>query len=99
MMVNLRSDGYRTYDLRLIRALYVRKLNLLKRQIRAGKSIRHIARRLRLSHPTVASILRDPQRSVSRKVMLKIIRKTTKKKPKPERTFGKIVGRWAPDAI
>jgi len=86
-------------NLGMIRVVYRRKVRALQRRYNAGKSVRSLAKGLRISHPTLLGIFKDPKKDVSRKVMLKIIRKRGEKRTKEVRRFAVVVGRYAPDAI
>jgi len=97
MMVNNHRHAPIRRDTSLIQREYRRKLRGLLRRNMRGKSVRAIARNLKVSHPTLLAIFKDPERAVSKKIMLRIIRRTTRKKP-PER-INPLVGLFVPDAI
>ena len=82
-------------DISTIRVAYRSRIRLLKWRIRNGKSIRRLARELGITHPTLSAILSNPRKAVSRKVMLKIIQKTTaRKKRKPLISLNKGLRGW-----
>ena len=87
------------YDLEALRLLYRRKVGLLLRRFKNGKSARGIARSVKLSHPTILAILDGPDRAVSRKTMIKIIQATTKGKPKPKNAPSGMRVMWFPDVL
>jgi len=53
-----------------------------------------VARELGVSHPTLLTIVKG--RAVSRRIMVKIIQKTTGKRRKQ---FHPVIGHWFPDSI
>ena len=74
------ENGLPLRNLSLVRAIYHKRLPRLRRRYIKGKSIRDLAHSFRVSHPTILTILKYPERSVSLKVMLKIIRGTEAKR-------------------
>ena len=79
---------------------YRRALTPFMKRIRQGTSIRRVSRELKISHTLMQNILEDPQKTVSRKTMLKYLRPGTKpaRKKKAFR-HPKAIGRWIPDMI
>jgi len=106
-MVNNVENGATQRNLSMIRLAYRRRVRALQRRYNAGKSARSLAVGLRISHPTLLGIFKDPKKEVSRKVMLKVIRRPRSKENKGSaavcsgggRRFAVVVGRYAPDAI
>ena len=98
-MVNNAENRATQRDLSMVRLAYRRRVRALQRRYNAGKSVRSLAVSLRISHPTLGAIFKNPSKEVSRKVMLKIIRKPGQKRTKEVRRFAVVVGRYAPDAI
>jgi hypothetical protein len=96
-MVNVKGNGPIGIDLKRIRARYRSRLSSLIRQIRNGKSIRAVARRLDISHPTMLRIIEKPKQPVSPKLMLKIIRKMRAERARQE-LRSPSVGYWCADA-
>jgi len=86
-------------NLSMVRLAYRRRVRALQRRYNAGKSVRSLAVSLRISHPTLGAIFKNPSKEVSRKVMLKVIRRPRSRKNKGVRRFAVVVGRYAPDAI
>jgi len=85
-------------SLAAIGSMYTRSLRTLITQIKRGKSIRSLADKCRVSHTAMSYILKAPERTPSRKMMIKIIRATTKpRKKKVLESIGKRL--WHPDAI
>jgi hypothetical protein len=97
-MVNHSADRVIPHNLDMLVSTYHRRLRGLQRRHKHGKSVRALAAGLRISHPTLLSIFKDPGREVSRKVMVKIIQRTsTRLRAKPR--FAVTTGLYAPDAI
>ena len=70
-------------NIEAVKAMYRKSLSRLITQNKNGKSFRAIARKIsNISDPTVGSLIKYPDRNVSRKVMIKVIRATTKPKKK-----------------
>jgi hypothetical protein len=65
-----------------IRAEYRRRLPPLIKRLRHERPLRPIARKLGISHTALAYIRDNPERPVTRKTMLKIIRATAKRRRK-----------------
>ena len=74
-------------------SLYRRKLPLLRKRIQR-KSVRRVAREIGVSHPTLLTIVSG--KAVSRRIMVKVIQKTTGKKRK---IVHRTLGYWFPDSI
>jgi hypothetical protein len=70
----------RREHLDLIRPMYHKRLPLLLRRYKRGKSLRALSKVLNLSHPTVLAILNHPNRSVSLKTMMKVLRATSRRR-------------------
>jgi hypothetical protein len=62
-----------------IEALYRQRLRLVIRRFERNRVYRSTAEKLKISHPTIAKILKDPDRLPSLKIMMKIIKATTPK--------------------
>jgi hypothetical protein len=99
MLVKNATNRVVPYDLEALRHLYRRKVRLLLGRSTNGKSARAIARSVKLSHPTILAILDDPERTVSRKTMIRIIQATTKAKSKPKNAPSGIRTMWFPDLL
>jgi DNA-binding XRE family transcriptional regulator len=85
-MVNNCRNRSIPYDIELVRQLYHIGVRRLKKRNTNGKSKRRLAKIVDISHPTLISILKDPDRKVSKRTMLKVVKATTKKKlTKPAR--------------
>jgi hypothetical protein len=84
-------------NLEALRSLYRMRLKRLQKRFENGKSSWAIGRKLRLDHKTVLTLIKHPERPVSRKTMIKVIQGTTGRKRK--RFFRPPPGCWFPDAI
>ena len=70
--------------LRALRAAYQKALKRLRGRAERGRSIRSIARQVKISHPTLISILNaPPEKAVSKLTMLKVIRAVRGRKRNP----------------
>jgi len=75
-----------------IRTIYRQRVRLVIGRYRRNPSLRPIAEKLGISHPTLAKILKNRNHHVSKKTMLRIIKATTAKQL-PYRISGHFKGR------
>jgi hypothetical protein len=78
--------------------MYRKSLRSLIKRNKNGKSIRKLAILCKISDPALGYMFKSPEKRPSRKVMIKIIRGTTRPKKKKILERGGISG-WCPNAI
>jgi len=84
----------------MIEVVYVRQMKRLLKRLQNGVSVRSLARILDISHPTMLAIAKNPSKPRSRKLMLKVLRKTNPRRMKIKTISTIATGnRWFVDAL
>jgi hypothetical protein len=98
-MSNIIKDASIPKDITLLRTECDKSIRRIVEQIDNKRaSTWSIARKTDISQSLVVLIYNNPQRNLSRKVMIKIIRATTRPKRRKSKNIQSLKGHWYSDA-